>query len=84
MELRAVSAERANRRKVAFVGRRDPRTYSAGGFVTYVEQFVASTWHEVFEDTGWRPSRAFVIGRDKLDAEAIRWLAEFNRLNSRK
>lgn len=47
----------------------------------YVEQFCEGSWREVFKLCGWRPSRAFVIGRSKLDAQSIRYLAEFNKLN---
>jgi hypothetical protein len=76
-----VAFERANRRKAAFTGRCDPRVHVSSGFVTYIEQFYAVTWESVCDSTGWRPSRAFIIGRSKLDAESSRYLAEFDRKN---
>lgn len=72
-----MALERPHRRKAPFSGSCDPRTYIASGYVTYVEQFVEGSWHEIFELTGWRPSTPFVIGRDKLDARTIRYLTEW-------
>jgi hypothetical protein len=77
-----MASEKPTRRKPAISCERDPRTYVASGFVTYVEQFVAGSWREVLAVTGWRPSRAVVVHRSQLDAEALRWLAEFNRMNN--
>ena len=79
-----MASEKPSRRKPAFSGRSDPRTYVASGFVTYVEQFYPGSWAEVFSVTGWRPSRAVVVPRSQLDAETVRWLAEFHRLNGGK
>jgi hypothetical protein len=73
-----VERKRPSQRKYEFVGRSDPRCRETR---YYVEQFCSGSWHEIFELTGWRPSRAVVVHRSKLDAEAIRWLAEFHKLN---
>jgi hypothetical protein len=75
-----MAGQKPTRRRYEYRGRCDPRiqpTY-------YVEQFCSGSWREVFSVTGWRPSRAVVIPRSQLDAETVRWLAEFHRLNSRK
>jgi hypothetical protein len=61
-------------RKYVYSAQRDPLTHVDYGHV-------AGSWPEVFAVTGWRPSRAVVVHRSKLDAETIRWLAEFHRLN---
>lgn len=66
-----VERKKPSRRRVEFIGSRDPRMVETH---YYVEQFVESSWHDVYESCGWRP----------IDAEARRWLAEFNRLNGRK
>ena len=68
-----MESERPTRRKSAFSGSSDPRTYVAGGHQTYPEQFYAVAW----SDCAWRPSRAVVVHRSKLDAETIRWLARY-------
>ena len=62
------------KRKYVYTAQRDPLTHVDYGHV-------AGSWHEIWEDTGWRPSRAVVFHRSQLDAETVRWLAEFHRLN---
>jgi hypothetical protein len=87
-----VEPEKKRRRKFVYSARRDPVTYFDAA-----DRFIPGSWREIFSDTGWRPGRAVVIPRrdlmnkspgawmdvttSKLDAETIRWLAEFNRLN---
>ncbi len=80
LELRTVERKRAGQRRYEFRGTSDPRiqpTY-------YVEQFVRSTWHEVFAGCGWRPSRAVVVHRSQLDEAAIKWLAQWHAMNGGK
>jgi hypothetical protein len=69
-----VERKRSTQRRYVYSARRDPITHVDYGHA-------AGSWSEVFAVTGWRPSRAFVIGRSKLDAESIRYLAEFERKN---
>jgi hypothetical protein len=72
--------KRPSQRKYEYRGRSDPRCRVS----PYVEQFCEGSWSEVFAVTGWRPSRAVVFHRSELDAETLKWLAEFNRSNRSK
>jgi hypothetical protein len=62
--------EKPNRRRYVYSARRDP--------ITYVDhEFKSGSWDFIESLCGWRPSRAFIIGRSKLDAESIRYMAEW-------
>jgi hypothetical protein len=71
-----VERKRATQRRYVYTASRDPIAHVDYGHA-------AGSWRKIFVATGWRPSRAFIIGRSKLDAESIRYLAEFDR-KSRK
>lgn len=74
MGLGVMAREKPNRRRYVYSARRDP--------ITFVDHdHHAGSWSEVFAVTGWRPSRSVVVHRSKLDAEAIRWLAKYNKGN---